>query len=93
MSRTSPAFRRRSTDRRIVVAGAQFAVVPNEIPTNLYRCVYFLRRAVEDTGAKLLVFPESITRGSIRPCLRAISTKCSRKPTRCWRPSSASAAN
>lgn len=63
MSRTSPAFRRRSTDRRIVVAGAQFAVVPNEIPTNLYRCVYFLRRAVEDTGAKLLVFPESITTG------------------------------
>ncbi|MGD9782595.1 MAG: carbon-nitrogen hydrolase family protein [Kiritimatiellia bacterium] len=60
-----PSFFRRRSDsvRRVVVAGAQFAVVPNEIPTNLYRCVYFLRRAVEDTGAKLLVFPESITTG------------------------------
>ena len=64
MSRTSsPSSRRLSNDRRVVVAGAQFAVVPNEIPTNLYRCIYFLRRAVEDTGAKLLVFPESITTG------------------------------
>ena len=63
MSRTSSPSRRLSNDRRVVVAGAQFAVVPNEIPTNLYRCIYFLRRAVEDTGAKLLVFPESITTG------------------------------
>lgn len=63
MSPMSSLFRRRTDAPRIVVAGAQFAVVPNEIPTNLYRCVYFLRRAVEDTGAKLLVFPESITTG------------------------------
>ena len=63
MSRTSPSSRRRPNDRRIVVAGAQFAVMPNDIPTNLYRCIYFLRRAAEDTGAKLLVFPESITTG------------------------------
>ena len=49
--------------RRVVIAGAQFAVVPNDIPTNLYRCVYFLRRAAEDVNAKLLVFPESITTG------------------------------
>ena len=60
---TPPSAPRLSKDRRIVIAGAQFAVVPNDIPTNLYRCVYFLRRAVEDTGAKLLVFPESITTG------------------------------
>ena len=63
MSRPASASRRLSKDRRVVVAGAQFAVVPNDIPTNLYRCIYFLRRAVEDTGAKLLVFPESITTG------------------------------
>ena len=67
---TSPATPRLSKDRRIVIAGAQFAVVPNDIPTNLYRCVYFLRRAVEDTGAKLLVFPESITTG-FNPALKA----------------------
>ena len=52
-----------SRSSRVVVAGAQFAVVPNDISTNLYRCVYFLRRAAEDVGAKLLVFPESITTG------------------------------
>ena len=63
MSRIRPSSRRRGAADRIVVAGAQFAVVPNDIPTNLYRCIYFLRRAVEDTGAKLLVFPESITTG------------------------------
>lgn len=63
MSCPSSPPRRRSPDQRIVIAGAQFAVVPNDIPTNLYRCIYFLRRAVEDVGAKLLVFPESITTG------------------------------
>lgn len=67
---TPPSSSRLSKDRRIVIAGAQFAVVPNDIPTNLYRCVYFLRRAVEDTGAKLLVFPESITTG-FNPALNA----------------------
>ena len=63
MKPTPPAPRRRPKGRRVVLAGAQFAVVPNEIPTNLYRCVYFLRRAAEDVGANLLVFPESITTG------------------------------
>ncbi len=69
MARSSSS-RRLSPVRRVVVAGAQFAVVPNDIPTNLYRCVYFLRRAAEDTGAKLLVFPESITTG-FNPALPA----------------------
>ena len=67
---TPPSSPRLSKDRRIVIAGAQFAVVPNDIPTNLYRCVYFLRRAVDDVGAKLLVFPESITTG-FNPALNA----------------------
>ena len=67
---TPPSAPRLSKDRRIVIAGAQFAVVPNDIPTNLYRCVYFLRRAVDDVGAKLLVFPESITTG-FNPALNA----------------------
>ncbi len=63
MKRPSSSARRKSVADRVVIAGAQFAVVPNDISTNLYRCIYFLRRAVEDTGAKLLVFPESITTG------------------------------
>ena len=63
MSRTPPSQKRQTKAERLVVAGAQFAVVPNDIPANLDRCVHFLRRAVEDVGAKLLVFPESITTG------------------------------
>lgn len=63
MPRTAIHARRLPSVRRVVVAGAQFAVVPNDISSNLYRCIYFLRRAVEDTGARLLVFPESITTG------------------------------
>ena len=48
MTRPAPFAPRLTKERRVVIAGAQFAVVPNDIPTNLYRCVYFLRRAVED---------------------------------------------
>jgi beta-ureidopropionase len=54
----------RSTKTRpIVVAGAQFAVVPNDVPANLERCIHFLRRAAKEARANLLVFPESITTG------------------------------
>ncbi len=64
MSRSAAArSSRHSRIRRMVVAGAQFAVVPNDIPANLDRCIHYLRRAVRETGAKLLVFPESITTG------------------------------
>lgn len=63
MSRTAIAPRRQPPLRQVVVAGAQFAVVPNDIPANLDRCIHFLRRAVKEVGAKLLVFPESITTG------------------------------
>ena len=45
------------------VAGAQFAVVPNDIPANLDRCIDRLRAAKKDLGARLVVFPESITTG------------------------------
>ena len=70
-SSPKPAAARRLTKKaRIVIAGAQFAVVPNDISTNLYRCIYFLRRAVDDVGARLLVFPESITTG-FNPALPA----------------------
>lgn len=63
MSRMSSFFRRRSGVRRAVVAGAQFGAAPNDIPANLDRCIQFLRRAARELGAKLLVFPESITTG------------------------------
>jgi predicted amidohydrolase len=45
------------------VAGAQFPVVPNDIPANIDRCIDHLRHAAKDLGARLLVFPESVTTG------------------------------
>lgn len=48
--------------RKVRVAGAQFAVVPNDIPANLDRCIFWLRQA-KQIGAELVVFPESITTG------------------------------
>jgi predicted amidohydrolase len=63
MSRTALVPSRQPPLRQVVVAGAQFAVVPNDVPANLDRCIHFLRRAVKEVGAKLLVFPESITTG------------------------------
>lgn len=64
MKRSSPSSSSRLPPlRQVVVAGAQFTVIPNDIPANLDRCIHFLHRAVKETKAKLLVFPESITTG------------------------------
>ncbi|MDR0993988.1 MAG: carbon-nitrogen hydrolase family protein [Verrucomicrobiota bacterium] len=63
MMARSPSPKRLPPVRRVVVAGAQFAVVPNDIAANLDRCIDFLRRAVKENAAKLVVFPESITTG------------------------------
>jgi predicted amidohydrolase len=49
--------------KRVKIAGVQFAPIPNDIKTNTERVVLWLRRAVRETGAKLVVFPESITTG------------------------------
>ena len=52
-----------ATTRRVVVAAAQFAVVPNDIAANVERIIHYLRRAAREVNAKLLVLPESITTG------------------------------
>lgn len=49
--------------KRVRIAGVQFAPIPNEIATNTERAVLWFRRAVRETGAQLVVFPESITTG------------------------------
>ena len=56
--------------KAIRVAGVQFAVVPNDIPANLDRCIDWLRTAVRDAGAQLVVFPESVTT-SFNPAMPA----------------------
>ena len=49
--------------KRVRVAGVQFAPKPNDIQLNIEQVMVWLRRAVRQTGAKLVVFPESITTG------------------------------
>ena len=61
------------------VAGVQFAVVPNDIPANLDRCVRWLR-AAKEIGAELVVFPESITTG-FNPAMPAADFRALLPPT------------
>lgn len=63
MKRKPAAAARLSKLRPVVVAGAQFQVIPNDISANIDRCIQYLRRASKENNAKLLVFPESITTG------------------------------
>ncbi|MBP7830540.1 MAG: carbon-nitrogen hydrolase family protein [Kiritimatiellae bacterium] len=53
----------KSRVKRVVVAGVQIAPKPNDILYNLEKVIAWFRRAVRETGAKLVVFPESITTG------------------------------
>ena len=66
--------------RKVRVAGVQFAVVPNDIPANLDRCVHWLRVAKKDVGAELVVFPESITTG-FNPAMPAADFRALLPPT------------
>lgn len=49
--------------KRVVVAGVQIAPRPNDILYNIDKVIAWFRRAVRETGAKIVVFPESITTG------------------------------
>jgi len=49
--------------RTVRVAGAQIAVCPNDIAFNLEKVAAYLRRAVGETDAELVVFPETVTTG------------------------------
>jgi len=49
--------------RKVKVAGAQIAPLPNDIPGSLAKVVAWMERAVTKTGAELIVFPESVTTG------------------------------
>lgn len=70
MRRKPKSERSAAPGRPVIVAGAQFAVQPNDPATNLERCRFFLERAAADVRARLVVFPESITTG-FNPALAA----------------------
>ncbi len=63
MSNNQPMSELHCQVKRVCVAGVQIAVRPNDIPHNLEKVVCWFRRAVRETGARLIVFPESITTG------------------------------
>lgn len=49
--------------KKVRVAGVQIAPRPNDIDYNVEKVVAWFRRAVQETDAKLVVFPESVTTG------------------------------
>lgn len=49
--------------KEFIVAGVQIAIEPNDISANLAKINHWLRLAVEDYQAELIVFPEAITTG------------------------------
>jgi beta-ureidopropionase len=49
--------------QRFTAACAQFAVAPMDVPRNLLLAERWTRRAAAETGAKLIVLPETVTTG------------------------------
>jgi beta-ureidopropionase len=45
------------------VACAQFAIAPMDVAENVRRCVSWTRRAIEESGAQLVLLPETTTTG------------------------------
>jgi beta-ureidopropionase len=54
--------------QRFVVACAQFAVRPMAVRENVQKAVAWVERAVRETGAKLVVLPETVTTGFTPDC-------------------------
>jgi len=51
--------------QRFTVACAQFAITPMDIAANIAKSVAWTRRAVDESGAQLIVLPETITTGFV----------------------------
>lgn len=49
--------------KEFVAAGVQIAAIPNDVQSNLDKAVDWLHRAVRETEAELVVFPETCTTG------------------------------
>ena len=63
MARSRTASGLKSRVKRVTVAGVQVSPRPNDIPYNVEMVISWFRRAVRETDARLVVFPESITTG------------------------------
>src|SRR5512136_3280679 len=49
--------------QKFVAACAQFAVTPLAVRENVQKAVHWVERAVRETGARLVVLPETLTTG------------------------------
>ena len=49
--------------QRFTAACAQYAIVPMDVAANVAKSVAWTRRAAEESGAQLIVLPETITTG------------------------------
>ena len=67
------------TAAAIQVAPVRGSLTPQVVEANIARCIDFVRRCVAETGAELVVLPESATTGS--------------PPTAPWRTSGISSAS
>lgn len=54
--------------KAFVAACAQFAAAPMAVRENVQKCVAWVERAVKETGAQLVVLPETITTGFSPGC-------------------------
>ena len=51
--------------QRFTAACAQFAITPMDAAANAAKAVAWTRRAVDETGAQLVVLPETVTTGFV----------------------------
>ena len=54
--------------QRFTIACAQFAVTPMAVRENVQKAVAWIERAVRETGARLVVLPETVTTGFTPGC-------------------------
>jgi len=54
--------------QRFTIACAQFAVTPMAVRDNVEKAVVWIERAVQETGARLVVLPETVTTGFTPDC-------------------------
>lgn len=54
--------------QQFIIACAQFAVTPMAVEENVQKAVVWVERAVRETGAQLIVLPETVTTGYTPDC-------------------------
>ena len=73
--------------QRFTVACAQFAITPMAVRENVEKAVAWVERAVQETGARLVVLPETISTGFSPGCpAEELWDRVDELPGRMWAP-------